>query len=150
MVVVIPIPKVRRERTHFITWSCMTEMSLFAHANERNVLCSSIEFISIRVIPDIFYSLLNLLSFTECVDAAELDAAEDFLVTMVDLSFLEEREEMTRSNYGHLLKKRWEARVSQHNTLSISRIVVYFNNCKLNNSTKNSDHSCCFCPFTIN
>jgi len=31
---------------------------------------------------------------------------------MVDLSFLEEREEMTRSDYGHTLQKRWEARVS--------------------------------------
>mmetsp|Transcript_3365 Transcript_3365/g.6298 ORF Transcript_3365/g.6298 Transcript_3365/m.6298 type:complete len:212 (+) Transcript_3365:39-674(+) len=43
-------------------------------------------------------------------DAAELDAVDDFLVTMVDLSFLEEHEEMSRSNYGYLLKKRWEIR----------------------------------------
>eukprot|EP00558_Chaetoceros_sp_UNC1202_P005651 CAMPEP_0197246642 /NCGR_PEP_ID=MMETSP1429-20130617/18444_1 /TAXON_ID=49237 /ORGANISM="Chaetoceros sp., Strain UNC1202" /LENGTH=199 /DNA_ID=CAMNT_0042707357 /DNA_START=115 /DNA_END=714 /DNA_ORIENTATION=+ len=43
-------------------------------------------------------------------DAAELDAADDFLTAMVDLSFLEEREEKTRSNYGHHLTKRWEAR----------------------------------------
>jgi len=43
-------------------------------------------------------------------DAAELDAADEFLAAMVDLSFLEEREEMTRSDYGHTLQKRWEAR----------------------------------------
>lgn len=43
-------------------------------------------------------------------DAAELDAVDDFLRAMVDLSFLEEDEEKTRENYGHYLKKRWEAR----------------------------------------
>lgn len=37
---------------------------------------------------------------------------DEFLVTMVDLSFLEDKEEMTRTNYGAYLQKRWEARVS--------------------------------------
>jgi len=41
-----------------------------------------------------------------------MDATDDFLALMIDLSFLEEREEMTRANYGHSLQKRWEARVS--------------------------------------
>lgn len=43
-------------------------------------------------------------------DAAELDAVDEFLAAMVDLSFLEEREEKTRANYAHHLAKRWEAR----------------------------------------
>ena len=50
--------------------------------------------------------------FFSIIDAAELDAVDDFLVTMVDLSFLEDKEEMTRTNYGACLQKRWEARVS--------------------------------------
>jgi len=41
-----------------------------------------------------------------------MDAVDDYLSFMVDLSFLEEREELTRSNYGYALKKRWETRVS--------------------------------------
>ena len=45
-----------------------------------------------------------------------MDATDDFLALMIDLSFLEEREEMTRANYGHSLQKRWEARVSICNT----------------------------------
>jgi len=55
--------------------------------------------------------LSSLPSYSK-LDAAEMDATDDFLAAMVDLSFLEEREEMTRANYGHSLKKRWEARVS--------------------------------------
>jgi hypothetical protein len=46
-------------------------------------------------------------------DAAELDAADEFLNQMVDLSFLEEREERTRSDYGYHFKMRWEARRQQ-------------------------------------
>jgi len=42
-------------------------------------------------------------------DAAELDAADEFLRTMVDLSYLEEREEKARNEFSHV-KKRWESR----------------------------------------
>jgi len=42
-------------------------------------------------------------------DAAELDATDDFLRTMVDLSYLEEREERARNEFSHV-KKRWESR----------------------------------------
>mmetsp|Transcript_14120 Transcript_14120/g.16667 ORF Transcript_14120/g.16667 Transcript_14120/m.16667 type:complete len:199 (+) Transcript_14120:19-615(+) len=42
-------------------------------------------------------------------DAAELDATDDFLRTMVDLSYLEEREEKARNEFSHV-KKRWESR----------------------------------------
>jgi len=42
-------------------------------------------------------------------DAAELDAADEFLRTMVDLSYLEEREEKARNEFSHVLK-RWESR----------------------------------------
>jgi len=43
-------------------------------------------------------------------DAAELDATDDFLRTMVDLSFLEEREEKARNDEFFHMKKRWESR----------------------------------------
>jgi len=43
-------------------------------------------------------------------DAAELDAVDDFLRAMVDISFLEENEERTREDFSHTFKKRWEAR----------------------------------------
>lgn len=46
-------------------------------------------------------------------EAAELDAVDDFIATIVHLSFLEDDEEMTRNDFGHSFKKRWEARVSE-------------------------------------
>lgn len=46
-------------------------------------------------------------------DAAELDAVDDFLRALVDLSFLEENEEKTREDFSHTFKKRWEARRQQ-------------------------------------
>ena len=48
-------------------------------------------------------------------DAAELDATDDFLRTMVDLYYLEEREEKARNGFSHV-KKRWESRVSKNVT----------------------------------
>ena len=43
-------------------------------------------------------------------DAAELDALDDWLQTMINLSLLEEREELARRFL--FVKKRFEARVS--------------------------------------
>ena len=45
-------------------------------------------------------------------DAAEMDAVDDFLAAMVDLSFLEDYEDRARAEMFHI-KKRWEARVSR-------------------------------------
>lgn len=45
----------------------------------------------------------------DAVDAAELDAVDEFVHTLVDLSFLEDREEKSRNDFG-FLKKRWETR----------------------------------------
>lgn len=45
-------------------------------------------------------------------DAAELDAADEFLRIMVDLSYLEDREEKARNGFSHV-KKRWESRRQQ-------------------------------------
>jgi len=42
-------------------------------------------------------------------DAAELEAAEAFVMEMAHLALLEEREERARSGFVHI-KKRWEAR----------------------------------------
>ena len=42
-------------------------------------------------------------------DAAELDAVDDFIDTLVDLSFLEDREERSRNTFD-FVQKRWEAR----------------------------------------
>ena len=61
----------------------------------------------IHNIPD---SAIDEIFPPDAADAAEMDATDDFLALMIDLSFLEEREEMTRANYGHSLQKRWEAR----------------------------------------
>jgi len=43
------------------------------------------------------------------IDAAEMDAMDDFVNTMVDLSFLEDKEEKARSLTSHV-GKRWESR----------------------------------------
>jgi len=45
-------------------------------------------------------------------DAAELDAVDEFLRTMMYLSYLEEREEKARNGFSHV-KKRWESRRQQ-------------------------------------
>ncbi len=45
-------------------------------------------------------------------DAAEMDAVDDFLNVMVDLSFIEDREERGRADLGFVTPKRWEAKVS--------------------------------------
>eukprot|EP00551_Chaetoceros_affinis_P010426 CAMPEP_0203663468 /NCGR_PEP_ID=MMETSP0090-20130426/1058_1 /ASSEMBLY_ACC=CAM_ASM_001088 /TAXON_ID=426623 /ORGANISM="Chaetoceros affinis, Strain CCMP159" /LENGTH=131 /DNA_ID=CAMNT_0050526391 /DNA_START=79 /DNA_END=475 /DNA_ORIENTATION=+ len=44
------------------------------------------------------------------VDAAEMDAVDDFLNVMVDLSFIEDREERGRTNLGFVTPRRWEAK----------------------------------------
>jgi hypothetical protein len=46
------------------------------------------------------------------IDAAELDAMEDFVETLAILQLLEEREERARNGFCHI-KKRWEARRAQ-------------------------------------
>ena len=45
-------------------------------------------------------------------EAAEMDAVDDFLRVMVDLSFIEDREERGRNDLGLVTSKRWEAKVS--------------------------------------
>jgi hypothetical protein len=45
----------------------------------------------------------------DAVDAAEIEAMEEFVVEMANLSMLEEREETARKSFNHV-KKRWEAR----------------------------------------
>jgi hypothetical protein len=45
----------------------------------------------------------------DAMDAAELDAVDEFVHTLVDLSFLEDREEKLRNNFS-FVKKRWESR----------------------------------------
>lgn len=45
-------------------------------------------------------------------DVAELEAVDEFLRTMVDLSYLEEKEESARNGFSHV-KKRWELRRQQ-------------------------------------
>ena len=42
-------------------------------------------------------------------EAAEIEAAMDFVDTMATLAYMEEQEEMARFNFGHI-KKRWESR----------------------------------------
>jgi hypothetical protein len=44
------------------------------------------------------------------VDAAEMDAVDDFLNVMVDLSFIEDREERGRTDIGSVASRRWEAK----------------------------------------
>lgn len=61
----------------------------------------------IHNIPDVALEEIFPPSATE---AAELDAVDDFIATIVHLSFLEDDEEMTRNDFGHSFKKRWEAR----------------------------------------
>jgi hypothetical protein len=65
--------------------------------------------------------LLNALSFS---DAAEMDAMDEWMQTMIDLSILEDREEMARNFV--LLKKRFETRVCTiRHISSYDRIDVY-------------------------
>jgi len=45
----------------------------------------------------------------DAADAAELEAAEAFVIEMANLSFLEEREEQARQSFAHF-QKRWEIR----------------------------------------
>ncbi len=56
------------------------------------------------------HGIIPFCSFS--TEAAELDAVDDFVATIVHLSFLEDDEELTRADIGHSFKKRWEARVS--------------------------------------
>ena len=60
-------------------------------------------------------------------DAAELDATYEFLRTMVDLSYLEEREEKARNGFSHV-KKRWESRVSKNFTSFNTEVEGNFSN----------------------
>ena len=46
-------------------------------------------------------------------EAAEIEEAEEFVITMASLALLEEREEHARANFGALLPKRWKARRQQ-------------------------------------
>lgn len=48
------------------------------------------------------------------IDAAEMDAVDDFLKLLVSLSIIEDMEEMSRFNFGLVAEKRWEAKVSFH------------------------------------
>jgi len=43
-------------------------------------------------------------------DAAEMDDLDDFLAVMVDLSFIEDREEKGRNDLGCVTTKRWETK----------------------------------------
>lgn len=56
----------------------------------------------------------SLTSSLRSTDAAELDAVDDFLNVMVDLSFIEDREERGRSDLARVTPKRWEAKVNTH------------------------------------
>ena len=47
------------------------------------------------------------------IDAAEMDFVDDYIRALVDISFLEDSEERARTEFDHL-RKRWEARVSNH------------------------------------
>ena len=49
--------------------------------------------------------------FIETTDAAEMDAVDDFLNVMVDLSFIEDREEKGRIDLSQVTPKRWEVKV---------------------------------------
>uniref|UniRef100_A0A7S2MV14 Uncharacterized protein n=1 Tax=Helicotheca tamesis TaxID=374047 RepID=A0A7S2MV14_9STRA len=42
-------------------------------------------------------------------EAAEIEAAEDFVAALADISLLEDREERARNEFSHI-RKRWEAR----------------------------------------
>jgi len=63
----------------------------------------------IQNIPDEAIDEVFPLSAT---DAAELDTVDQFLMTMVNISYLEDREEKARNGFSHI-KKRWESRRQQ-------------------------------------
>jgi len=81
----------------------------------------------IRNIPD---EAIDELFPPTATDAAELDATYEFLRTMVDLSYLEEREEKARNGFSHV-KKRWESRrqeglkgkPTQGNNIDMRRVI---------------------------
>lgn len=50
----------------------------------------------------------------QSLDAAELDAVDDFLNMLVSLSLIEDREERCRFHLGLVVAKRWEAKVRFH------------------------------------
>jgi hypothetical protein len=67
---------------------------------------SHIEHEVIKNIPD---EAIDELFPPNAEDAAELDDTDEFIKTLVDISFLEDLEEKARSSFSHI-KKRWESR----------------------------------------
>jgi hypothetical protein len=62
-----------------------------------------------------FINCTTIFQTCTCIiDAAEMDAVDDFLNVMVDLSFIEDREERGRTDIGSVASRRWEAKVSSH------------------------------------
>jgi len=59
-------------------------------------------------IPDDAFDFDNCFPM-DAYDAAEIEACEEFVVEMANLSLLEEREERARQSFNHI-RKRWEVR----------------------------------------
>jgi len=98
----VPIEKIHDEESAFkaIYNNGVPELVTFGSHSDHDV---------IHNIPD---EAIDELFPPTASDAAELDAVDEFLRTMVYLSYLEEREEKARNGFSHV-KKRWESRRQQ-------------------------------------
>mmetsp|Transcript_16765 Transcript_16765/g.20483 ORF Transcript_16765/g.20483 Transcript_16765/m.20483 type:complete len:183 (+) Transcript_16765:137-685(+) len=74
------------------------------------------------------------------IDAAELDASDDFVSVMVDLSFIEDREEKGRSNLGYVASKRWETK-RREGLKGKPYVTSYGRVERVNHENKRSNHN---------